>query len=126
MFLLALANAAIGSTLLNFFKEHWIADWDGVNGKTSQFEVQMYAVFAASLMGALIIGAFVLLTLVVVAYSAIVGWIALGFTAFYGLLITVSVLHQFPWPWRTNTPTPGSNNSNSQEHAGGTSRPLKR
>jgi len=116
LFLLALANASLGSTLLNFFKEHWIADWDGVNGKTSQFEVQMYAVFAAGLLGTLIIGAFVLLTLVVVAYSAIVGWVALGFTAFYGLVIAAGVLHQFPWPWRSNTPVLGFESSNSQTH----------
>ncbi len=122
LFLLALANASLGSTLLTFFKEHWIADWDGGNGKTSQFEVQMYAVFAAGLMGSLIIGAFVLLSLVVVAYSAIVGWIAVGFTAFYGLLIAVGVLHQIPWPWRINSPAPGQSHPNSQKHGGGNSR----
>ena len=120
LFLLALANASLGSTLLTFFKEHWIADWDGGNGKTSQFEVQMYAVFAAGLMGILVIGAFVLLSLVVVAYSPIVGWIALGFTAFYGLLIAVGVLHQFPWPWRANTPAPGLSHSKSQTRGGRT------
>ena len=104
LFLLALANASLGSTLLTFFKNHWVSDWDGKNGKTSQFQVQMYAVFAAGLVGALIIGAFVLLCLVVVAYSFLVGWVALGFTAFFGLVIAVGVMHQFPWPWRRNTP----------------------
>ncbi|EXJ62137.1 hypothetical protein A1O7_02570 [Cladophialophora yegresii CBS 114405] len=111
LFLLALANASICSTLLTFFKDHWIADWDGMNGKTSQFEVQMYAVSAAALMGALIVGAFVLLSLVVAAYSAMIGWVALGFTAFYGLIIAMGVLQQVPWPWRRNMPTPGSNHS---------------
>ncbi|OCT50172.1 hypothetical protein CLCR_07545 [Cladophialophora carrionii] len=111
LFLLALANASLCSTLLTFFKYHWIADWDGVNGKTSQFEVQIYAVSAAALMGALIVGAFVLLSLVVAAYSAIIGWAALGFTAFYGLIIAVGVLQQVPWSWRSNTPTPGANHS---------------
>jgi hypothetical protein len=111
LFLLALANASLCSTLLTFFKEHWIADWDGANGKKSQFEVQIYAVSAAGLMGALIVGAFVLLSLVVTAYSAIIGWTALGFTAFYGLVIAVGVLEQVPWPWRNNTPTSGSNHS---------------
>ncbi|KIW70467.1 hypothetical protein PV04_02735 [Phialophora macrospora] len=71
-FLLAPANASLCSTLLTFFKNHWIADWDGVNGKRSQFEVQIYAVSAGGLMGALIVGAFVLLSLVVVAYSAMI------------------------------------------------------
>ena len=113
LFLLALATAALSSTILTFFKEHWTKDWDGVNGKTSQFDVQVYAVFVAGLMGVLIIGAFVLLTLVVVAYSPIVGWVALGFTAFYGFVIAVGILHQFPWPWRSNTPTPGLRHSDS-------------
>jgi len=29
LFLLALAFASLGSTLLTFFKDHWKADWDG-------------------------------------------------------------------------------------------------
>jgi glucan phosphoethanolaminetransferase (alkaline phosphatase superfamily) len=122
--LLALANASLGSTVLTFFKEHWIEDWNGYNGSTSQFEVQVYAFFAAGLMGALTIGAFVLLSLVVVAFSAIVGWIALGFTAFYGLVIAVGVLHQFPWPWRSNTPISTPRHTNSLQQLGGKSRTL--
>jgi len=124
LFLLALANASLGSTVLTFFKDHWIQDWDGMNGKTSQFEVQMYAFVAAGLMGALIIAAFVLLSLVVVAYSAIVGWIALGFTAFYGLVIAVGVLHQFPWPWRNNAPSPMPRRVDDQKQVVGTRRRL--
>ena len=125
LFLLALANASLGSTVLTFFKEHWTKDWDGVNGKASQFEVQMYAVFAVGLMGALIIGAFVLLSLVVIAYSAVVGWVALGFTAFYGLVIAVGVLHQVPWPWRSNTPLHVLRHSESQDDLRGKSRELR-
>ena len=124
LFLLGLASAALGSTILNFFKEHWITDWDGLNGKTSQFQVQMYAAFAAALMGTLVIGAFVLLGLVVVAYSAIVGWIALGFTMFYGLVIGVGVLYQFPWPCRCNTPLPGLRHSDSEANLRNKSRTL--
>lgn len=112
LFLLAVAFASLGSTLLTFFKSHWIADWDGLNGRTSQCSVQMYAVFASGLMGALIIGAFMLLCLVVVAYSTIVGWVALGFTAFFGVIILLAVINQAPWPWRDNTPSP------SQRHHG--------
>ncbi|KAL2401585.1 hypothetical protein ABEF93_007328 [Exophiala dermatitidis] len=105
LFLLALAFASLGSTLLTFFKNHWVADWDGTNGKTSQWSVQTYAIFASGLMGALTVGAFVLLCLVVVAYSAVVGWIALGFTCFFGLVILLAVVNQAPWPWRNNTPS---------------------
>ena len=65
----------------------------------------MYAVFASSVVGGLVIGAFILLCLVVVAYSAVVGWIALGFTSFFGLVMVVSIYLQVPLPWRDNTPT---------------------
>lgn len=105
LFLLALAFAALGSTLLTFFKRHWEEDWDGLHGKTSQTTVQIYAVFASSVVGGLVIGAFILLCLVVVAYSAVVGWIALGFASFFGLVMLVSIVNQVPWPWRDNTPT---------------------
>ena len=105
LFLLALAFAALGSTLLTFFRRHWEEDWDGKRGKTSQTTVQMYAVFASTVLGGLVVGAFVLLCLVVVAYSSVVGWIALGFTSFFGFVMLVSIFNQVPWPWRDNTPT---------------------
>lgn len=105
LFLLGLAFASLGSTLLTFFKSHWIADWDGFNGKTSQWQVQMYAILASSVMGGLIIGAFVILCLVVVAYSPTVGWISVGFTAAFGLFIALAIINQAPWPWRDNTPS---------------------
>ncbi|KIW19232.1 hypothetical protein PV08_03526 [Exophiala spinifera] len=105
LFLLALAFASLGSTLLTFFKNHWIADWDGANGETSQVTVQLYAVVASGLLGGLIIGAFALLCLVVMAFSAGVGWAALSFTAFFGLVILFAVMHQIPWSWRRETPS---------------------
>lgn len=108
LFLLNLAFASLGSTLLTFFKAHWIRDWDGEHGRRSQLEVQLYAVFTSGLLGGLIIGAFVFLCLVVVAYSPVVGWIALGFTGWFGLIIAVSVFWQLPWPWRDNTPVDGA------------------
>lgn len=104
LFLLNLAFASLGSTLLTFFKAHWVRDWDGEHGRRSQLEVQLYAVLVSGLLGGLIVGAFVFLCLVVVAYSPIVGWIALGFTSWFGLIIAVSVIWQLPWPWRNNTP----------------------
>ena len=106
LFLLALAFASLGSTLLTFFKKHWQDDWDGLHGKTSQLNVQLYAVGASAILGGLIIGAFALLCLVVVAYSSTVGWIALGFTGFFGVIIFIAVLNQVPWPWQSNTPHP--------------------
>lgn len=102
LFLLALAFASLGQTLLTFFRKHWERDWDGVHGRISQVTVQWYAVLAAGLMGGLVIAAFILLCLVVEAYSPVVGWIALGFTVFFGATIAVAIANQIPWPcsWR--------------------------
>jgi hypothetical protein len=104
LFLLDLAFAALGSTLLTFFRRHWEEDWNGVRGETSQVTVQLYAVAASTIMGGLTIAAFVMLCLVVVAYQATIGWIALGFTSFFGLVIVGGIWNQVPWPWRDNNP----------------------
>ena len=50
------------------------------------------------------ISAFVFLCLVVVAYSPVIGWIALGFTAAFGLIVVLGVAIQAPWPWQNNQP----------------------
>jgi hypothetical protein len=115
LFLLCLAAASLFQTLLTLFKEHWIKDWDGQTGRSSHFEVHMYAVFAVGLTSALIIAAFVLLCLVVVANAPVVGWMAVCFTGFFGLIIVIGVLHQAPWPWRDNMPRAG----NYESGAGG-------
>jgi hypothetical protein len=100
LFLLALAFASSFSTLLTFFKRRWKEDWDGLHGKTSEVAVQWYAVFASTMMGGLTIAAFICLCLVVIGYQPIIGWIALGFTSAFGLLITFCVIYQCPWQWR--------------------------
>lgn len=104
LFLLALAFAALGSTLLTFFRRHWEEDWDGKRGSTSQVTVQIYAVTASTVMGSLTVGAFVMLCLVVVAYQSTIGWIALGFTSFFGMVILAGIWNQVPWPWRHDNP----------------------
>ena len=111
LFLLALAFGSLGSTLLTFFRAHWERDWDGENGRRSQFEVQGYAVLISGLLGGLIIGAFMFMCLVVVAYSPAVGWIALSFVGWFALVIICAVLWQVPWPWRENKPQPPSKQS---------------
>jgi hypothetical protein len=104
LFLLSLVSASLGSTILTFFKDHWKKDWNGEHGKTSQRDVQLYATFATALLAGLIISAFMFLCLVVTAYSPVVGWIALAFTAAFGLLCVVGVMYQVPWPWQNNQP----------------------
>ena len=102
LFLLELAVASAGSTFLTFFCAHWEKDWDGLHGRTSQVTVHWYAVVMSAVMGLLVIGAFALLCLVVVAYSRVVGLIALVSTCLFGVLITVAIIMQIPWPcsWR--------------------------
>ncbi|RMZ78295.1 hypothetical protein DV737_g3943, partial [Chaetothyriales sp. CBS 132003] len=97
LFLLALAFASLGSTLLTFFNKPWQKDWDGLQGPARQLRVQIYAVGASALMGTLIIAAFCLLCLVVAAYTPIVGWIALGFTALFAIIICIAIINQIPW-----------------------------
>lgn len=104
LFLLALAFGSLGSTLLTFFRAHWERDWDGEHGKHSQLEVQLYAVLVSGLLGGLIIGAFIFMCLVVVAYSPVVGWIAVSFVGWFALVIIFAVVWQIPWPWRDNKP----------------------
>ena len=106
LFLLGLAFASLGSTLLTFFKAHWVKDWDGLHGKTSQRTVQWYAVLASATLGALIIAAFVFLCLTVVSYTPVIGWIALGWVCFFGVVMVVAVFNQIPFPWRDNHPNP--------------------
>jgi len=106
LFLLVLAFASLFSTLLTFFKEHWKADWDGRNGDRSRASVQLYASVTIAVLGGLVIAAFIFLCLVVIAYSPVVGCIALAFTAAFGLIIFISMLYHapLPWPWRDNSP----------------------
>jgi len=42
LFLLALAFASLGSTILTFFRDHWKADWDGVNGQVRRLHPRAY------------------------------------------------------------------------------------
>ena len=64
LFLLSLASASVGSTMLTFFKDHWKKDWNGEHGKTSQRDVQLYAAFATTLLTGLVVSAFLFLCLV--------------------------------------------------------------
>lgn len=115
-FLLALAFASLGSTTLTFFKDHWKKDWNGEHGPKSQRDVQLYATFSTAILGALVVAAFTFLCLVVVAYSPIIGWLSLGFTSAFAVIIGIGVVFQAPWPCQNNTPK-RSNDKRSDETA---------
>ena len=77
--------------------------------------MQTYASVTSAVLSALVVAAFVFLCLVVIAYTPVVGWVALGFTAAFALVVLAGVLHQAPWPWRDSTFEP----PNAVERANG-------
>jgi hypothetical protein len=95
LFLLALAFASLASTLLNFFQAHAVRDWDGEN-KRRRLVLQYYATLTCLLLYGLVIAAFVFIGLVVTAYSFVVGWVAVGFTAMFGIGGLLSTVMQSP------------------------------
>jgi hypothetical protein len=95
LFLLALAFASLASTILNFFQGHAVRDWDGEN-KRRRVVLQYYATLTCLILYGLVIAAFVFIGLVVTAYSFVVGWVAVGFTAMFGIGGLLSTLMQSP------------------------------
>ncbi|ERF75677.1 hypothetical protein EPUS_08631 [Endocarpon pusillum Z07020] len=84
LFLLALAFASLASTLLNFFQGHAVRDWDGDDPRRKRV-LQYYATLTCLVLYGLVIAAFAVMGLVVMAYSFVVGWVAVGFTAMFGI-----------------------------------------
>jgi hypothetical protein len=84
LFLLALAFASLASTILNFFQGQAVRDWDG-GERRRKWVLQCYATLASVVLYGLVIAAFVVMGLVVTAYSFVVGWVAVGFTALFGV-----------------------------------------
>lgn len=83
------------STLLNFFHGHAVRDWDGEDRRRKR--VLQYYVFVTSLvLYGLVIAAFVFIGLVVTAYSFVVGWVAVAFTACFGVGGFLPIIIQSP------------------------------
>jgi hypothetical protein len=95
LFLLALAFASLASTLLNFFQGHAVRDWDGENRQRKRV-LQYYVAVTCLVLYGLVIAAFVVMGLVVVAYSFVVGWVAIGFTAIFGIGGLLCIVIQSP------------------------------
>jgi hypothetical protein len=58
--------------------------------------LQYYATVTCLILYGLVIAAFVFIGLVVTAYSFVVGWVAIGFTAMFGIGGFISIAIQSP------------------------------
>jgi hypothetical protein len=96
LFLLALASAGLASTILNFFQGHAVRDWDGDDWCRKRV-LQYYATMTSFVLYGLVIAAFVVMGLVVTAYSPVVGWVAIGFTAMFGVGGLLCIIIQSPF-----------------------------
>jgi len=95
LFMLDLAVSTLFSTLLTFFKDDAVPDWGSSNLQKRMF-IQWSATLATALLYGLTIIAFIFLGLVITAYSAVVGWIAVAFTAAFGLGGFIAIVVQSP------------------------------
>lgn len=93
-FVLDLAFAAACQTLLKFYSRRLEIEWDAGGRRRGRAQA-LGLVIAATLLLTVIL-AFVFLSLVVTAYSAVVGYIALAFTCVAGLGGVLGIAYQAP------------------------------
>lgn len=95
LFILDLAFATLFSTLLAFYQDQAVAHWQSTN-KVARSYIQWSATAATALLYGMTIAAFIFLSLVITAYSLVVGWIAVGFTVLFGLGGFIAIAVQSP------------------------------
>lgn len=95
LFLLALAFATLFSTLLAFYNEQAIADWQNPD-RAKRLLIQWTATITTAILYGLVIAAFIFLSLVITAYSPTVGWVACGFTTAFGFGGFIAITIQCP------------------------------
>ncbi|KAJ2982930.1 hypothetical protein NQ176_g1061 [Zarea fungicola] len=91
LFVLALGVVALSMSLLAYQREHPAARFDGPWKGTWE----RLGIFAASLIQLLVIAAFVLLSIVLVAYTRTVGWVAVAMTSIAAAFTLVSLMVQW-------------------------------
>lgn len=93
-FVLDLAFTAVCQTLLKFYSRRLEVEWDA--GGLRRSRAQSLGLVVAATLLLLVILAFVFLSLVVTAYSAAVGFVALTFTCIAGLGGLLGIAYQAP------------------------------
>lgn len=95
LFILDLAISTLFSTILSFYKEQAVVNWGGPD-RSKRLIIQWIATLSVALLYTLTISAFIFLALVITAYAAGVGWVALGFAVICGIGGLGSIVWQSP------------------------------
>ena len=95
LFIIDLAISTLFSTILSFYREQAILKW-GDPDRSKRLTIQWIATLCVALLYTLTISAFIFLALVITAYAAEVGWLALGFAVSCGVGGLVSIVWQSP------------------------------
>jgi len=91
LFILALGVVALSMSAIAFQREHGKDGFDGFRKNTWE----RLGLLASSLTQLLIIAAFLFLSLVLVAYTEAVGWVAVSFTSTAAIFVFVSLAVQW-------------------------------
>ena len=84
LFILDLAIATLFSTILSFYRDQAVVNWRAQD-KTKRLIIQWIATLSVALLYTLTISAFIFLALVITAYAAGIGWVALAFAVICGV-----------------------------------------
>jgi hypothetical protein len=91
LFVLALGVVALSMSLLAYQQEHKNT---GINGPW-RYRWERLGLLASALIQLLVIAAFLFLSLVLVAYTEVVGWVAVAFTSIAAACAFVSLVFQW-------------------------------
>ncbi|KAL9617869.1 MAG: hypothetical protein Q9160_007357 [Pyrenula sp. 1 TL-2023] len=94
LFILSLALSSIFTTVLQFFHDDAVKWWS--KGGPHKRVMLWYATLLSTLLTSLLLGAFIFLCLVVTALHPTIGWTALAFTCFLGLVSLLSIALRTP------------------------------
>ena len=98
LFVLTLALTSFFASALSLWRPRAVLAFGDKNGEERR-KVLWFAIGVMTLLFSLSVAAFLFVGLVVVAYAGPVGWAAVGFTVFFGLLGYGCIIWQSPIQW---------------------------
>lgn len=98
LFALTLAFTSFFASALSLWRPQAIAAFGDPHGEARR-KVLWFAIGVMALLFGMVLSAFLTVGLVVVAYAGPVGWVAVGFTVFFGLLGYGCIIWQSPLKW---------------------------